>query len=215
MSDYQTILFDLDGTLTDPKPGITRSIEYALARFNITVPDLDTLIPFIGPPLSESFQTYYNFTPEQTQQAIVYYREYFSERGLYENAVYPGITDMLASLQASQKRLVVATSKATVFAERILEHFCLDQYFTLIAGSEYDGTRIHKSEIIAYVLATLPASEQQAVMIGDRKHDILGAKANNIPSIAVTFGYGLYEELQSAQPTHIVDTVDALASLLH
>lgn len=214
MSVYQTILFDLDGTLTDPKPGITRSVAYALNRFNIDVPDLDTLIPFIGPPLGESFRNFYGFTPEQAEQAIAYYREYFADTGLYENTVYPGIADLLATLQADQKRLVVATSKPTVFAERILEHFHLDQYFTLVVGSELDGTRVNKAEVIAYALAALNATNQQAVMIGDRKHDILGAKLNDMPSIAVAYGYGSHEELRSAQPTHIADTVNDLASLL-
>lgn len=216
MLTYDTLLFDLDGTLTDPKPGITKSVQYALAHFNIDVPDLEVLVPFIGPPLSESFQHYYGLTPEQTQQAIAYYREYFAETGLYENAIFPGIPALLADLRASHKRLLVATSKPIVFAERILAHFDLTHYFEFIAGSELDGTRATKGEVIAHALASLPApAYQNAVMIGDRKHDIIGAQQNGLASIAVAYGYGSYEELQSQQPTHLVDTVSELASLLH
>lgn len=215
MPTYDTLLFDLDGTLTDPKPGITKSVQYALARFNIDVPDLDILAPFIGPPLAESFHNYYGFTPEQAQQAIAYYREYFAETGLYENAVFPGIPALLADLRASNKHLLVATSKPTIFAERILSHFDLAHYFELIAGSELDGTRIDKAEVIAYALASLPTpAYQNAIMIGDRKHDIIGAQQNGLPSIAVTYGYGSYEELQDQQPTHLVDSVSNLATLL-
>ncbi|GHO49506.1 HAD family hydrolase [Ktedonospora formicarum] len=214
MSAYQTILFDLDGTLTDPKIGITRSVAYALARFSINVTDLDTLIPFIGPPLYETFEGQYGFTPEQARQAVAYYREYFAETGLYENEVFPGIGKLLADLKEDGKRLIVATSKPTIFAKRILEHFGLYHYFELIVGSELDGTRSSKAEVIAYALTALALSKKDAVMIGDRKHDILGAKLNDMPSIGVTFGYGSYEELQAAQPTHIVASVNELATLL-
>ncbi|GHO56537.1 HAD family hydrolase [Ktedonobacter robiniae] len=215
MLTYDTLLFDLDGTLTDPKPGITKSVQYALARFDIDVPDLEVLVPFIGPPLAESFHHYYGLTPEQAQQAIAYYREYFADTGLYENAVYPGIPALLADLRASHKRLLVATSKPTVFAERILAHFDLAHYFELIVGSELDGTRIAKADVIAYALASLPApAYQNAIMIGDRKHDIIGAQQNGLPSIAVTYGYGSYEELQDQQPTHLIDSVSNLAILL-
>lgn len=215
MPIYDTLLFDLDGTLTDPKPGITKSVQYALARFNIDVPDLEVLTPFIGPPLAESFHNYYGFTPEQAQQAIAYYREYFAETGLYENAVFPGIPGLLADLRASKKRLLVATSKPTVFAERILAHFDLAHYFELIVGSELNGTRIDKAEVIAYALASLPApAYQNAIMVGDRKHDIIGAQQNGLASIAVAYGYGSYEELQSQQPTYLVNSVTALATLL-
>ncbi|HTK12152.1 MAG TPA: HAD family hydrolase [Ktedonobacteraceae bacterium] len=214
MLTYQTILFDLDGTLTDPKPGITKSIQYALAHLHIPIHDLETLTPFIGPPLSESFQRYYDLSPEQTQEAIRYYREYFADTGLYENAVYPEIPALLSALQRAGKRLAVATSKPTIFAERILAHFQLNQYFDIVAGSEFDGTNSEKADVIATVLRKLPGSTAQTtVMIGDRKHDIVGAQKNDLHSIAVAYGYGTLEELQLAAPTYFAATVSELVAL--
>src|SRR5258708_25212910 len=202
MTSHQVLLFDLDGTLTDPKPGITKSIQYALAQFGIQEPDLDTLIPFIGPPLTESFQLHYDFDAAQAQQALVFYREYFTARGMYDNAVYPGIEDLLTALTTQGKRLIVATSKPTLFAEQILAHFHLDHYFERIIGSNLDGTRSEKTEVIAHVFAKIPAiARNTAVMVGDRKHDIIGAHPNGIHSIAVGYGYGTWDQVEAASPT--------------
>ena len=212
---YQVILFDLDGTLTDPKVGITKSVQYALAKYNIQEPDLDRLIPFIGPPLAESFQEFYSLSREQALTAVGYYREYFTQAGMYENAVYPGIKAMLAELTKAGRQLIVATSKPTVFSEQIVAHFDLAQYFTQIVGSNLDGSRIHKAEIIAYILAELPQiPRENIVMVGDRKHDIIGAQQNGLAAIAVSYGYATPAELEQAKPTFQVATVAGLAALL-
>ena len=201
--------------MTDPKPGITKSIQYALAQYGIHEPDLEKLVPFIGPPPTESFQLYYGFDAAQARQAVAFYREYYTPGSMYDNAVYPGIVDLLAALVAQRKRLLVATSKLTHFAEQILAHFQLDVYFERIIGSNLDGTREAKSEVIAYALAADPAiARHTALMIGDRKHDILGAHENGLHSVAVGYGYGTQDELMAASPTHLVSTVEQLARLL-
>lgn len=212
---YKVILFDLDGTLTDPKIGITKSVQYALAKFGIEEPDLDKLIPFIGPPLVESFQEFYSLDKEQAQTAVGYYREYFTKAGMYENAVYPGIKELLAKLKSAGKELIVATSKPTVFSEKIIEHFGLTQFFTAIVGSNLDGSRIHKDEVIAYALHDLTdVVYDKVIMVGDRKHDIIGAQKNGIASIGVTYGYGTREELEQAKPALLTATVEELGKLL-
>jgi phosphoglycolate phosphatase len=212
---YEVILFDLDGTLTDPKLGITKSVQYALAKFNIHEPDLDKLVPFIGPPLVESFQEFYALSKEEAAAGVGYYREYFTKAGMYENAVYPGIKDMLTALTGQGKKLIVATSKPTVFSEQIIEHFGLMPFFQRIVGSNLDGSRIHKDEIIAFVLSELAAYDcKDIVMVGDRMHDIIGAKKNNIDSVAVKYGYGTEAELITAKPTYLAATVVDLTQLL-
>ena len=212
---YIALLFDLDGTLTDPKVGITRSVAYALRTLGIVEDDLDRLTPFIGPPLTESFQRYYGLDAEQALRALAAYREYFSATGIYENEVYPGMPALLKTLQARGARLFVATSKPTVYAERILAHFALDGYFARVVGSHLDLTRVAKTEIIAEILAMLPDVPRDAVaMIGDREHDVIGARNNAIDAIAVAYGYGSPTELEAAHPTRIVASVDKLARTL-
>ncbi|MBP2636872.1 MAG: 5-nucleotidase [Firmicutes bacterium] len=212
---YEVILFDLDGTLTDPKLGITKSVQYALAKFNIHEPDLDKLVPFIGPPLVESFQEFYALSEEAAVDGVGYYREYFTKAGIFENAVYPGIKDMLTQLTAQGKRLIVATSKPTVFSEQIIEHFELKQFFEMVVGSNLDGSRIHKAEIIAFILAEIGAFDcKNIVMVGDRMHDIVGAQKNDIDSIAVKYGYGTETELVAEKPTYLVRSVSELTELL-
>lgn len=211
---YQVICFDLDGTLTDPKVGITKSVQYALQRLGIEVPDRNQLIPFIGPPLKESFMQLYAMNEEDAAHAIRYYREYFQESGMLENEIYPGIATMLSALQSQGKKLVVATSKPTVYAVPILEHFQIAHYFEAIVGSELDGTRSDKAEVIRYILDHYPSELSQVVMIGDRKHDIIGAHKNGIDSVAVGYGYGSKEELELSKPTYLVDSVQELAALL-
>ncbi|RKU07233.1 phosphoglycolate phosphatase [Candidatus Poribacteria bacterium] len=214
MTGYDVALFDLDGTLTDSKIGITKSVQYALSKFNIREDNLDNLESFIGPPLSESFQKHYGFELTQAQDAVDFYREYFSTSGMYENAVYPGIPDLLAGLKSKGKELIVATSKPTVFANQILNAFNLHQHFTAVVGSHLDGTRTSKTEIIAHALSTLDKStENGVVMIGDREHDIIGAQGNAIDSIAVTYGYGSLLELQRANPTYLVHAVEDIGAL--
>lgn len=212
---YQTVLFDLDGTLTDPYPGISKSIAYALEKMKAPALDVQTLVTFIGPPLLQSFQEICGFTEKQAFEALGYYRERFAIEGLYENSVYAGIPELLNSLKKSGKTLAVATSKPTVFAEKILHHFRLAQYFDVIVGSNLDGTRNAKNEVIHEVLTQLNVmTTESIIMIGDRKHDILGAQKEGIQSIGVLYGYGSLEEIQQSDATYIVKEVADILSLL-
>ncbi len=201
---YRYILFDLDGTLTDPGLGITNSVMHALKKFGINVTDRASLYKFIGPPLKESFEMFYGFTPEQCELAVTYYREYFKDTGIFENSVYDGIPELLKKLNDSGKTLITATSKPEEFAVRILKHFGLFGHFHYVAGATMDDRRNRKADIIKYALEQCGvASLSEAVMVGDRKHDILGAKENGLDSIGVLYGYGNIAELQAAGATFI------------
>jgi phosphoglycolate phosphatase len=213
---YNLCLFDLDGTLTDPKIGITKSFQYALDAFGIKE-ELENLTRFIGPPLRESFGVFYGFSDVETEHAVAKYREYFAETGLFENEVYPGIPEALQRLNDNSKILAVATSKVTVYTQRILKHFNLDGYFGFISGDEMDGslTKYGKKEIIRIAINALGQERRMTtVMIGDRKHDIHGASEVQIDSIGNTWGYGSRAELEEAGATRIVDSVDELCTLL-
>lgn len=219
MFDY--ILFDLDGTLTDPKLGITSSVQYALRALGIEEPSLDKLEPFIGPPLADSFREFYGLDEEQTMTAVAKYRERFNDQGIYENEIFPGTAKMLASLKASGKKLAIASSKPTPFVERILDYFDIRNYFDYIIGSNMDGTRGKKEEVVEEALrqmlppGMLPAEKKASVaMVGDRRFDIEGAKEHGITSVGVSFGYAPEGELEQAGADYIVDTVEALAELL-
>ena len=204
---YQNILFDLDGTLTDPGMGITNSVMYALKKFKIDVEDRTSLYRFIGPPLKGSFEDFYGFSEEQSELAVQYYREYFKKQGMLENEVYDGIPELLKQLREKNKTLIVATSKPEPFTLEILRHFQLLDYFNFVAGATMDDTRNKKSDIIRYALESCHITDKStAVMIGDRKHDIIGAKENGLDSIGVLFGYGDYEELKAAGATYIAET---------
>ena len=211
-----TVLFDLDGTLTDPRIGITGSVAYALAKFGISVDDPHrTLTPFIGPPLLESFEKYYGFSRDEARRALAYYREYFAPTGIFENTVYPGIPEALQELRATGRRLCVATSKPEVYARRILEHFSLDSCFDAVCGATLDETRVRKADVIAYALETLGTEPDAAVMVGDRLHDIEGAHACGLPALGVTYGYGSRNELTAAGADALADTpADAVRVLL-
>ncbi|MBQ2699007.1 MAG: HAD family hydrolase [Firmicutes bacterium] len=212
---YDYILFDLDGTLTDPVLGITNSVAYALNKFGITVNDRSELHKFIGPPLIDSFMGFYGMSREDAEQATAYYRENFRAGGMFENEVYPGIPELLAELQAQGKKIILATSKPEEFAVKILQHFDLAQYFDFMGGASMDGTRSHKADVIAYSLEMGQVSDRsRAVMIGDREYDILGAKQFGLDSVGVLFGYGSRAELEAAGATHIVATVAELLPLL-
>ena len=188
VSQYKVILFDLDGTISDPKVGITKSVQYALQKMNIDEPDLDKLECFIGPPIQASFPEFYHFNESETQRAIEYYRERFKEKGMYENEVYEQMPALLQSLHEQNLILTVATSKLTEFAEQILEYFNIRQFFELVVGSNLDGTRTSKTEIIEYILHQYPHHKlDEFIMIGDRKHDIIGANNTKIHSIGVIF----------------------------
>src|SRR4029077_20036119 len=204
------IYFDLDGTLTDPKPGITRSIQYALGKLDHpTIPTEDELTWCIGPPLHASFATLLG--PETSADlALSYYRERFSDVGLYENGVYAGIRAVVTALGQSGRRMFVATSKPHVFADRIIDHFELRPHFERVFGSELDGTRVHKSDLLAYALRETSVDPARAVMIGDRSHDIVGAKNNGIKGIGVLYGYGSKDELIGAGALHVCATPEAI-----
>lgn len=201
---YHVVLFDLDGTLTDPGEGITNSVAYALKKYGIGVSDKRELYKFIGPPLHESFEMYYGFSKEQAKEAVEYYREYYRETGIFENFVYQGMEDTLKILKDSGRKLAVATSKPELFAKEILEHFHLETYFEYVAGANIDGTRTKKDEVISYALDALklsgayPDGTGDVVMVGDREHDILGAAKVGLSSIGVLYGYGSREELTAA-----------------
>ncbi len=201
---YRYLLFDLDGTLTDPGLGITNSVMYALDKFGIHVDDRTSLYRFIGPPLMDSFERFYGFSPAQSERAVGYYREYFRETGIFENKVYDGIPELLTALKEKGKILAVATSKPEKFAVRILRHFGMYDCFDLVAGATMDDTRNKKSDVIRYALEKLGVSDNsEAVMIGDREYDIIGAKENGLDSIGVLFGYGSRDELEQAGAVYI------------
>lgn len=219
---FNYILFDLDGTLTDPKLGITSSVQYALRALGIEEPSLDKLEPFIGPPLADSFREFYGLDEEQIETAIAKYRERFNDRGIYENEIYPGIAEMLAALKASGKKLSIASSKPTRFVERILDYFDIRTYFDVIIGSNMDGTRSKKEEVVEEALRQMlpsgmtPAEKKAAVaMVGDRRFDIEGAREHGITSVGVSFGYAPEGELEQAGADYIVDTVNALLEVLN
>ena len=212
---YKYLLLDLDGTVTDSMEGITRSVQYALENFGITVTDLNTLRPFIGPPLKESFKEFYHFTDEQAETALKKYREYFSTKGLFENKVYEGMPQFLIDQVAKDRQLLLATSKPEPFAKQILSYFGLDSYFTFIGGSTMDGSRSSKTDVISYVLSANHVDDLSAVvMIGDRKHDIIGAENNGIDSIGVLYGFGDEAELRKAGATYIAANLRELSTLL-
>lgn len=214
--DY--VLFDLDGTLTDPKVGITTCVQYALKSFGIDEPDLDKLEPFIGPPLQDSFKKYYGFDDKKAQEAIAKYRERFREKGMFENEIYAGIPEMLKRLKIRGIHLGVASSKPTVYVEEILEHFQIKDYFEVIVGSELDGTRTDKAEVILEALRRFSSKgivqKHRVLMVGDRNNDVDGAKRVGIESVGVTFGYGGMQELMEAHADYIVRSVEELKRFL-
>jgi len=211
---YDVILFDLDGTLTDPGVGITNSVAYALKKYGIEVTDKKSLYSFIGPPLNDSFMKYYGFSEEKAMEAIMVYREYFREKGIFENEVYKGIPELLEMIKKSDRRIVLATSKPEEFAIRILEHFDLMKYFDVVAGASMDEKRNKKGDVIKYALEKGGFGTEGTVMIGDREHDIFGAKENLLASIGVLYGYGSREELEKSGADYIAESVEDIFSLL-
>lgn len=208
------ILFDLDGTLTDPFLGITRSVAYSLKSFGIEVDDLETLKPFIGPPLDVSFREYYHMDEAQSWKAVEKYREYFSKKGLFENKVYEGMEDFLQSLLNLDMKLYVCTSKPEVFAKEILDHFSLTPYFTGIYGATLDGSLKNKGDVIARCLKQEQLNIQDCMMVGDRQHDIVGAHQNQIPCIGVLYGYGSLEEFQEYHCDYIAKDLIELKKII-
>lgn len=215
--NYQWILFDLDGTLTDPVIGITGGVQYALEKFGIHEKDRRKLYPFIGPVLTESFQKYYNFTLEQSKEAAAYFREYYGRQGKFENVVYNEIPAMLEELKGAGKELFVATLKGTNFAKEIMDHFELTKYFVGIEGQKVDGDSMPKSQIIFQILKKYGVEDlNRTVMVGDREQDITAAREAGILDIGVLYGYGGQEELEAGGAKKIVSGVKELwEELLH
>jgi phosphoglycolate phosphatase len=203
------IFFDLDGTLTDPKPGITRSIQYALGKLDRAIPPEHELTWCIGPPLRASLKKLLG-TDDLADKALSLYRERFADIGIFENEIYLGIEDTLSVLAASGRRLFVATSKPGVYAERIIDYFKLKVYFERVFGSELDGRRSDKTDLLAYALQATRVSPSQAIMIGDRSHDMIGARNNGMTAVGVLYGYGTEEELLDAGAHHICATPQRL-----
>ncbi len=214
----QYLLFDLDGTLTDPKIGITTCVQYALDSFGIKEPDLDRLECFIGPPLKDSFMEFYGMDDATAQAAVDKYRERFKDTGLFENKIYRGIPKMLKALSRRGVHMAVASSKPTVFVERILKHFHIDRYFEVVVGSELDGTRVEKDQVVEEALRRLfcgrRIEKDNVYMIGDRRFDVEGARAQGIESVGVSYGYGGIDELKEAKADYIVRTVEELEEFL-
>lgn len=229
---FQYILFDLDGTLTDPKLGITTCVQYALKSFGIEEENRDKLEPFIGPPLIESFKQFYGFDTGQAVKAQEKYRERFAVIGWKENELYPEIDAMLKTLFEKGVKLAVASSKPEVFVEKILDYFGVREYFTAVVGSELDGRRINKDEVVLEALCRLGVIDEadaeryltekefvgskrtDCAMVGDRKFDVEGAKAMKLVSVAVSYGYAQGDELSVAEPDYLVDTVEELQKIL-
>ncbi len=203
---FDTVLFDLDGTLTNPFEGITNSIIYALDKFGVEVADRSLLAPFIGPPLVNSFKSVYGFSQADADRAVAFYREFFAEKGIFQNEVYDGVHELLKELKERGKKIVLATSKPDVFAVRIAEHFGLDRYLSHIAGATLDGTRGEKGDVIAHAIKIARITDLgDAIMVGDRKYDALGARENGLKCIGVTYGFGSRQELEDAKADFIVD----------
>ena len=217
MFDYY--FFDLDGTLTDPAEGITNSFVHAIKYFGLEVPSYEKLCTFIGPPLVATFQKEFGFDDEKSMEGVKKYREYFAQKGIFENKVYDGIENVLAHLQSKRKHLLVATSKPEEYSVKILEHFGLAKYFDFICGSNMDETRSKKEEVIDYALEKCRAvnkadfDKSKVLMIGDREHDIIGAKKNGIKSCGVLYGYGSRQELEVAGADYIVESLGNLLEL--
>ena len=209
------VLFDLDGTLTDPREGIVACFKYTLLELGYCVPPDSDLERYIGPPLREGFASLLGSERhEQIDLAVALYRQRFSERGIFDNVIYPGIHSALAQLDVMDAALYVATSKPRVFAERVIDHFGLKSYFRAVHGSELDGTRSNKAELIAHILAQESLSPHSTFMVGDRAHDVIGAKANGIFPIGALWGYGTREELSAAGATVFCDRPEMLSEML-
>ena len=214
---FQYVLFDLDGTLTDPKAGITSCVQYALEDAGIKEPNLDKLESFIGPPLADSFRELYGFDDEQIKRAIDKYHERFDEKGIFENEIIEGVPELLKALKDAGRRVSIASSKPRPLVIRILEHFEIAQYFDTVVGSEYDGRFATKEAVVEEALRQLVPSvyeKEDVAMVGDRKFDIQGARAHGLTGIGVSFGYAGEHELEDAGADYIVDTVEELQRLL-
>ena len=207
------ILFDLDGTLTNPKEGITKCVQYALKSFGIER-DCDELISFIGPPLKEKFMEYASLSEEDGAKAVAVYRERFAPIGIFENEIYEGVLPMLEELKNQGKVLALATSKPGIYAEQIVEKYGIKPYLTCLVGSELDGRNTDKAKVIEIVMEKLGATKENTIMVGDREHDVIGARKNGVECIGVSYGYGGDGELRTSGALKIADTPHELLKIL-
>ena len=216
---YKYVFFDLDGTITEPEEGIINGVLYALSRFGITVEDRTTLYPYIGPPLRDSFRDYHGLSEEDTEQAILYYREYYSTKGIYQNDIMPGMEQAFRILRKHGCHLYVATSKPELYAKQILEHLKLDGYFDIIAGSTFDKARDTKAAVIEYLITSIAANQikpvvDDIIMVGDRKFDVLGAREFGIDTIGVLFGYGSKEEFDACACRYVAADAKEMVQMI-
>ena len=212
---YKTVFFDLDGTLTNSEKGITNCVQYALDDFGIQEPDINRLRRFIGPPLVDSFMKEYGFTMEQAVKAVEKYRERYARIGIFENSLYEGIPCLLRQLKKREKCVVLTTSKPLVYAKQILEKFEVAKYFDFVSGSELDGTRNQKIEVIEHALRHVDDVEpSQIVLVGDTRFDILGAKSFGFVSVGVKYGFAEVGELEQAGADYLFDDVNGLTEFL-
>ncbi len=213
----ETILFDLDGTISDSARGITRCVQYALSKFGIEVKDLSELVCFVGPPPPHMFKEKYGFSDEQALLGLEYFRERYRTKGINENEIYPGVINMLEKLKRAGKVTALATSKPRVFAEHICERYGIAKYLDFISGSELDNSRMEKSDVIEHVLVQLGITDAQkdgTVMVGDRMYDIIGAHQCGIKCVGVTYGYAEDGELREYGADHICSSVSSLTEYL-
>ena len=218
MKKYDVIAFDLDGTLTDPKKGLTSAFAYGLRKIGIKCENVESLKKFIGPPLRDSFRDEYGLSEEAADDALMLFREYFGVYGWWDNELYDGIHDLLSSLRAAGKTLVLATSKPEVYSSKILKLFRLSEYFDFAEGASFDSSREKKCDVLDYALSKVGVDaeekKQKAVLVGDTKFDVEGARICGVDSIAVTYGYGSEDELRAEGATYIAATVADVKKLL-
>lgn len=216
MPQFTHIIFDLDGTLADPREGIRNSIKYALSKMKKGEFSEDLLERFIGPSLQWGFSNIFGMNEKDTDLAVQYFREYFGEKGLYENELYPGIYEMLEKLQADGKKMYIASSKLEKYVHRILEHFELEKFITMTKGADYGGKSASKKDLIYDLMAVRQINHtDDVVIVGDTVYDVNGGKHNRISTIAVGYGFGIKEELLDIRPDYYVESVEELARLLH
>ena len=211
---YDTVIFDLDGTIIDSAEGIMNSFADTFERLGLPVPPRKEMGIFIGPPLLYSFEEICGLGREGAREAVEIYREYFGKYGVYQNSIYAGMEKLLSDLRAQGKTLLLATSKYELYALQILEELGIAKYFAFIAGSLKDGARGTKAEVISYVLEMAGAKKESAVMVGDRMHDTAGALEVGVDSIGVLWGYGSREELLGGGATHIAETPEGVLSIV-
>ncbi len=212
---YNTVLFDLDGTIINSENGILNSVEYALNKYGAQMPKRSTLNFFLGPPLDDSFSKLLKISKQEAEILVKYYREYYKAKGIFEIELYSGVKELLIRIKESGRRAVIATSKPEEFAAKILRHLGIEKYFDIIAGATFDNTRSEKTDVIKYALDRIGTTDKNSiVMVGDRKFDCEGAAAMGVDSIGVLYGFGDRKELEAAGATYIAKTVHDIYKFL-